>query len=89
MTDSRMTVRPEMVSDLLGYLLWEYDILTMMRSTQFVYGHSVESEKVTTCAQCTSNFTVIYGESAGSNCTLCVDGKKTESKCVTKFLKPL
>ena len=93
MADSRLAVRSEMDSDLLGYLLWEYDrlrVLTMLRSAQFAYGHSGDAEEMSKgAASAQFSFAVIYGESAGSNCTLRVDGKKAKSQCATKFLKPL
>ena len=78
-----------MDSDLLGYLLWEYDrlqVMTMLRSAQFAYGHSDNSEEMSKgAASANFSFAVIYGDSVGSNCTLCVDGKKLYLNVTQRF----
>ena len=92
MADSRHSYVPDMKSDILGWLQWEYDrvrYLTRLPSSAFYYNVSARKEVNKGATTAAFAFHVIYGHEFAAKCRLRVDGKKAKTDCIRRYISPL
>ena len=85
--------RPDVDTDVYGFLLWEYkrlSLLTRLPSAKFHYDTDLDVEEAEKGAACASfAFQALYGEELGSNHTISVDGKHARTRCKSVYTSPL